>query len=275
MRKINLARGMGRGHTLSVALTTLLVMIMLGSSGTPLGLEKINTASTHTESGINAEFNHPSIIVEGSQIEPLTFNAVSAFGSEAEGDCTPPIICPQPEPPIKVADIPSDGVLGQNFGMLAMDGMLYFDANTPKSQLWQYDPTTNSISEITSISQSSSYGGQVAKYGGFAILDHTLYFDATEWASGTELWAYSPLNETYWMTGDIRPGSGSSKPGSSTGLVPMSGKLWFNAEDGTQGNELWSYDPDSGTAEMVTDLSPGSSGSSPGVFSGLVPISDR
>ena len=55
----------------------------------------------------------------------------------------------------------------------------------------------------------------------------------------------------------------------------MSGKLWFNAEDGTTGSELWSYDPTSGIAEIVADLSPGSSGSSPGVFSGLVPISDR
>ena len=275
LRKSNLASDMGRGHALSVVLTTLLVMIMLGSSATPLGLEKYNTASTHSDSGIQAEFNHPSIVVEGSQIEPMTFNAVSAFGSEAEGDCSPPIICPLPETPVKLADIPSSGTLGQNSGMVAMDGMLYFDANTPKSQLWQYDPSTDSISEITSISQSSSYGGQVAKFGGFATLEHILYFDATESATGTELWAYSPLNDTYWMIEDIRPGSGSSKPGSSTGLVPMSGKLWFNAEDGTRGNELWSYDPASGTAEMVTDLSPGSSGSSPGVFSGLVPISNR
>ncbi|DAC69631.1 MAG TPA: hypothetical protein D7I12_03640, partial [Candidatus Poseidoniales archaeon] len=113
---------MGRGHTLSVALTTLLVMIMLGSAATPLGLEKYNTASTHSDSGIQADFNHPSIVVEGSQIEPMIFDAVPAFGSEAEGDCSPPIICPQPETPVKLADIPSSGTLGQNSGMVAMDG---------------------------------------------------------------------------------------------------------------------------------------------------------
>jgi len=275
LRKSNLPEHMGRRHTLSVALTTLLIMIILGSSVAPLALEETNTASTHSDSGIHAEFNHPSIVVVGSQIEPMTFDAVPAFGSEAEGDCTPPIICPQPEPPVKVADIPSSGTLGENSGMVAMDGVLYFDANTPKSQLWKYDPSTDSISEITAISQSSAYGGQVGKYSGFAMLDHILYFDATESASGTELWAYSPLNGTYWMTEEIRPGSAGSKPGSSTGLIPMSGKLWFNAEDGTTGSELWSYDPTSGTAEIVADLSPGSSGSSPGVFSGLVPISDR
>ena len=258
-----------------MTLSILLVIIMFGSSAAPLGFDKYNTASTHSDSGIDANFNHPSVVVVGSEIEPMTFSAVQAFGSEAEGDCTPPIVCPQPESPVKIADIPASGSLSQNSAMVAMDGILYFDANTPKSQLWKYDPSTDSISEITTISQSSSYGGQVAKYGGFAILDHILYFDATESGEGTELWAYSPLNDTYWMIEGIRPGSGSSKPGSTTGLVPMSGKLWFNAEDGAQGSELWSYDPSSGTAEMVVDLFPGSSSSSPGVFSGLVPISNR
>ena len=205
MRKSNLDEGMGRRHTLSVALTTLLIIIMMGSSAAPLALEEYNAASTHSDSEIHAEFDHPSIVVVGSQIEPMTFDAVPVFGSEAEGDCTPPIICPQPELPVKVADIPFSGTLGQNSGMVAMDGMLYFDANTPKSQLWKYDPSTNSVSEITTISQSSSYGGQVGKYGGFAVLDHILYFDATESASGTELWAYSPLNDTYWITGTYVP----------------------------------------------------------------------
>ena len=275
LKKINLAFVMGRSLTLSMTLSILLVIIIFGSSAAPLGFDKNHTVSTHSDSGIDANFNHPSVVVVGSEIESMTFSAVQAFGSEAEGDCTPPIVCPQPEPPAKIADIPASGSLSQNSAMVAMDGILYFDANTPKSQLWKYDPSTDSISEITTISQSSSYGGQVAKYGGFAILDHILYFDATESGEGTELWAYSPLNDTYWMIEGIRPGSGSSKPGSSTGLVPMSGKLWFNAEDGAQGSELWSYDPSTGSAEIVVDLFPGSSGSSPGVFSGLVPISDR
>ena len=275
LKKINLAFVMGRSLTLSMTLSILLVIIIFGSSAAPLGFDKNHTVSTHSDSGIDANFNHPSVVVVGSEIESMTFSAVQAFGSEAEGDCTPPIVCPQPEPPVKIADIPASGSLSQNSAMVAMDGILYFDANTPKSQLWNYDPSTDSISEITTISQSSSYGGQVAKYGGFAILDHILYFDATESGEGTELWAYSPLNDTYWMIEGIRPGSGSSKPVSSTGLVPMSGKLWFNAEDGAQGSELWSYDPSTGSAEIVVDLFPGSSGSSPGVFSGLVPISDR
>ena len=87
-------------------------MSMLGSSAAPLALKEYNAASTHSDSGIYAEFNHPSIVVVGSQIEPMTFDAVPAFGSEAEGDCTPPIVCPQPELPVKVADIPSSGTLG-------------------------------------------------------------------------------------------------------------------------------------------------------------------
>ena len=52
--------------------------------------------------------------------------------------------------------------------MVAMDGMLYFDANNPVSQLQQYDPSTGSLNQLTSIAQSTSQGGQIGKFGGIA-----------------------------------------------------------------------------------------------------------
>ena len=74
---------------------------------------------------------------------------------------------------------------------------------------------------------------------------------------------------------DIRPGITASNPGSITGLVAMSGKLWFNADDGVSGNELWTHDPTTGITEMVVDLNNGQQGSNPGTFSGLFPVGDR
>ena len=55
----------------------------------------------------------------------------------------------------------------------------------------------------------------------------------------------------------------------------MSGKLWFNADDGVSGNELWTHDPTTGITEMVVDLNNGQQGSNPGTFSGLFPVGDR
>ena len=156
-----------------------------------------------------------------------------------------------------------------------MDGMLYFDANNPRSQLQQYNPTTGSLTEITSIAPTNSLGGQIGKYGGITPLNHIVYFDASHQSSGSELWAYNPQNNSYWMVMDIRPGITASNPGSITGLVAMSGKLWFNADDGVSGNELWTHDPTTGITEMVVDLNNGQQGSNPGTFSGLFPVGDR
>ena len=102
---------------------------------------------SHSDSGLAANFDHPHIGVFGIEIEPLTFDASEAYGAEADGDCTPPIVCPEAEPPVKEYSLDgTSSVLGPNHGIVKMDGMLYFDANNPRSQLQQYDPTTGSVS---------------------------------------------------------------------------------------------------------------------------------
>ncbi len=54
--------------------------------------------------------------------------------------------------------------------------------------------------------------------------------------------------------------SGSSNP---KGFIEYNGNLYFTADDGTHGNELWVYNPILSTTTMVSDLLPGSSGSNP------------
>ena len=58
------------------------------------------------------------------------------------------------------------------------------------------------------------------------------------------------------LVADINSGSGSSNP---TDLTNISGTLFFTANDGTHGNELWENDG----AVMVADIDPGSAGSNP------------
>lgn len=62
------------------------------------------------------------------------------------------------------------------------------------------------------------------------------------------------------LVADIWPGA---SPGDPERMTVLGDKLYFNANDGTHGEELWSYEPTAG-ARLVADIVPGSGGSNPG-----------
>jgi ELWxxDGT repeat protein len=59
---------------------------------------------------------------------------------------------------------------------------------------------------------------------------------------------------------DIKPGSASSVP---WGLINANGTLYFQADDGNSGPELWKSDGTAGGTIMVKDIKPGTNGSEP------------
>ena len=65
-------------------------------------------------------------------------------------------------------------------------------------------------------------------------------------------------SETTALVKDIRSGSSGSSP---DGLVDVNGTLFFAANDGTKGNELWKSDGTTAGTVLVKDINPGSSGS--------------
>ena len=69
--------------------------------------------------------------------------------------------------------------------------------------------------------------------------------------------------------GDLRPGTTGSDPEE---LTNIEGVLYFSADDGTNGRELWKSDPKSGETKMLVDLNVGAASSSP---SGLVNFRGR
>ncbi len=81
-----------------------------------------------------------------------------------------------------------------------------------------------------------------------------VYFTATTYLHGTELWRTDGTAAGTSLVLDIRPGLESSD---ISNLTNVNGTLYFTANDGTSGRELWRSDGSPFSTRNVADLNPG------------------
>jgi ELWxxDGT repeat protein len=91
----------------------------------------------------------------------------------------------------------------------------------------------------------------------------TLYFTAYDDKHGRELWRSNGTGAGTAMVKDIWPGGGFDESSNPSQLTDMGGTLYFVADDGTHGSELWRTDGTEAGTVMVTDLYRGKQGSAP------------
>jgi len=109
-------------------------------------------------------------------------------------------------------------------------------------QLWKVDPT-GTASKV--FSQSN--------VGNLTVVNNTLFFTTS---NGSQLWKVdSPTSAPV----SVR----SSGFSSISNLTAVGNRLFFTANDPTAGTELWSSDGTLANTNRVTDLNPGTAGSSP------------
>ena len=176
---------------------------------------------------------------------------------------------------------------GSNIQNLIADGnLLYFTADdgVHGNELWRSDGTA----EGTWIVKDITPGAAGTNISNLTVIGSQLFFVADDGIHGSELWVTAGWGRSTHLVADVNaqslpfqpppiatiagtvtplplpilpppPGSG---PGTTQGSNPsaltvLNGKLYFAADDGIHGRELWVTDGSSAGTHMVVDLDPG------------------
>lgn len=155
------------------------------------------------------------------------------------------------------ADSGLEGGGGYPKFFIAVGGVLYFNADDgiDGRELWKSDgtePGTVMVHDINPGAGSSS-PRDLTESGG------EIFFKADDGTNGTELWKTDGTSAGTTLVQDINPGSDPGVAGGvgTTSFLGSGGTLFFQADDGTNGTELWVSDGTAAGTAMVQDINPG------------------
>ncbi|MGN6616210.1 MAG: ELWxxDGT repeat protein [Ilyomonas sp.] len=172
------------------------------------------------------------------------------------------------------------------FGLLingiVMNNKLYFaaDDGSHGTEIWSTDGTaagTTLFYDINSGENSSEcfflpdYSGTTnIEFGNSNLYNGKIFFIANDGSHGTELWITDGTLANTKMVKDINPGGGSSYDENGNTLYFYSKQgLYFSANDGSSGNELWKSDGTAVGTTRVIDLNSGAKSSNPALIAYL------
>ena len=95
-------------------------------------------------------------------------------------------------------------------------------------------------------------------------MNGSVYFVASDGITGYELWKSNGTVLGTAPVKDINPNDGGGLyPPYPRFLTACNGQIYFSADDGTHGEELWVSDGSAANTHMVMDIRPGATGSGP------------
>ncbi len=151
----------------------------------------------------------------------------------------------------------ADGSVPVN--LTKVNDTLFFRANDgiAGSELWKSDGTPGGTVLVKDINPGA--GGSAPD--NLTDVNGTLFFRARdEGSTGRELWKSDGTAAGTVLVKDIHPGPGASFPSPSPfNLTNVDGTLFFRADDGSTGQELWKSDGTAAGTLLVKDIFPGTS----------------
>ena len=158
---------------------------------------------------------------------------------------------------VRVKDVYAGPNSSNPFYLTNANGVLFFGAFVPPAggELWKSDGTdsgTVMVKDIQPGINASSSPTQLAAVGS------TLFFQADDGLNGRELWKSDGTGAGTVMVADINPGGSAFVANEFTGVVvDAGGTLFFMANDGATGDELWKSDGTGPGTLLVKDIFPG------------------
>jgi ELWxxDGT repeat protein len=220
------------------------------SNGTPQGTELVKDISPNLASSILTAL----VNVNGTLFLALSETEAGAELWKSNGTA---------EGTVRVKDILMGPAGSGPTGLTDVNGTLFFAASDGVTgiELWKSDGTPDGTVLVKNIrpdaAPESSPNSRPAM---LTNVNGTLYFRATDDATGTELWKSDGTGPGTERVRDIWPGADSSTPDA---LTNASGTLFFSANDGTNGIEPWTSNGTEGGTALARNIAPLGTGSAP------------
>lgn len=143
--------------------------------------------------------------------------------------------------------------------LTVMNGFLYFSATdgTNGVELWRTDGTAANTLLVKDIAPGNPSALTTVGSCYFTAVNNMLFFTAYLPASGNELWVSDGTAAGTVMVKDIVPGTNSPFIGYVPQFIHCNNKLYFTADDGSTGRELWVSDGTSAGTVLTGEINAG------------------
>jgi ELWxxDGT repeat protein len=140
------------------------------------------------------------------------------------------------------------------------DNMAYFisDDGTNGVGLWKTDGTDAGTAKVKTINLGTWSNYMVER---MHVSGNAIYFWADDGTNGLELWKSDGTESGTMMIKDINPGGGGSGGDYPSVVTSVGNSIYFWADDGANGFELWKSDGTDAGTEMFKEFVTGSDGS--------------
>jgi ELWxxDGT repeat protein len=163
---------------------------------------------------------------------------------------------------VVVKDIRSNSLSSSPKSLTNLNGVLYFTADddgTGDMDLWKSDGTDAGTVKVKDLNNISN-----TPLSNFIAAGDKIFFTVKVSGYGRELWKSDGTSAGTIMVKDIRVGNGDSFVETlPSNFVAIDNSLYFVADDGASGKELWKSDGTEAGTVMIKDIWSGSNGSLP------------